>query len=193
MKIEGLLFVCCLGLVFVLIAAFMIAEQPSYDRLDLDTMETHTIVQGHGVAHPSYPTMLRGGSGKERHEPILLRGWFFGVVVSTVFVACLAFGARRNGEVGPIKVPIAIGGVIYILIWTAMVWTYRGYMNGDTEGRFLLLPIPTAWMVYGFWLFPAFFIGLFIVNYEKYFWNEESEAKFNAILEAKKRREEGTV
>ncbi len=193
MKVQGLLFACCLGMSLVLAFAFTIEERPAVKVLDIESGETSISYRGHGVAHPDYATLLRGESGKERHEHILWLGWFFGILVSTLFVACLAFGARRNDVVGPIKVPIAIGGVIYLIIWTVMVWTYRDYMNGSMDGRFLALPIPLAWMVYGFWLFPAFFIVLFVVKYEEYFWDEESESKFKEILEAKKRREEGAA
>lgn len=193
MKVQGLMFACCLGLLFVLVMAFTIEERPAVETVDTETQEVSTSYQGHGVAHPEYSTMLRGGSGKDRHDHVLWLGWFFGAVISTLFVSCLAFGARRKDVVGPLKVPIAIGGVIYVLIWTAIVWSYRGYMNGDTEGRFLALPIPTAWMVYGFWLFPVFFIVFFVVTYDKHFWNDELESEFNAILEAKKKREEGAA
>lgn len=193
MKVQGLLFACCLGLVLVLVMAFTIEERPAVEVMNFETGETSLSYRGHGVEHPEYSTMLRGESGKERHEHILWLGWFFGVLISTLFVACLAFGARRNDVVGPIKVPIAIGGVIYLLIWSALVWSYRDFMNGNIDGRFLLLPIPLAWMVYGLWLFPTFFIVLFVVKYEEYFWNDESESKFREILEAKKRREEGAA
>ena len=193
MKVQGLIFASCLGLLFVLIMAFIIEERPVVELTRAETGETYIAHQGHGVGHPTYSTMLQGGSGKDRHEGILWLGWLFGIFISTLFVSALAFGARRKDVVGPIKVPIAIGGVIYLLIWTAMVWTYRGFMNGDTEGRFLSLPIPTAWMVYGFWLFPTFFIALFIIKYNDFFWNDEIESEFNEILEAKKRREEGAA
>jgi hypothetical protein len=193
MKVQGLLFACSLGLFFVLILAFIVEEQPRVEKVDLDSGKVVVTHTGHGIAHPQYSTMLRGGSGKDRHENILWLGWGFGAITCTMFVALLGFGARRKDVVGPIKIPITIGGIIYFLIWSALVWSYRGYMNGDTEGRFLALPYPTAWMIYGIWLFPAFFIILFIVNYEKYFWNDDIEAEFNAILEAKKNREEGTA
>lgn len=193
MKVQGLVVACCLALVFVLIAAFTIEEKPGVEMVDSESGEASISYLGHGFEHPDYSTMQRGGPGKERHDHILWLGWFFGVVVCTLFVSLLAFGARRNDEVGSIKIPFTIGGVIYVLIWSAMIWSYRGYMNGDTESRFLLLPIPTAWMVYGIWLFPAFFIVLFVVKYEEYFWNDESERKFNEILEAKKCREEGAA
>ena len=193
MKVQGLIIACCLGMVFVLVMALTIEERPAIESIDAETGAVTKSYQGHGFEHPEYSTMQRGGPGKERHEHILLLGWFFGAIVSTLFVALLAFGARRNDIVGPIKIPLTIGGIIYVLIWTATVWSYRGYMNGDIEGRFLALPIPMAWMVYGTWFFPAFFIVLFVVKYEDYFWNDESAAKFEAILEAKKRREEGAA
>ena len=96
-----------------------------------------------------YTTLFRS------HDHILFLGWLFGILISALFVTCLAFGARRNDVVGPIKIPITIGGIIYLLIWSALVWSYRDYMNGNIDGRFLLLPIPLAWMIYGLLLFPA--------------------------------------
>lgn len=193
MKVQGLIFACCIGLMFVLIMALTIDEKPLVEVIDAGIGETSMVAQGHGFVHPDFETMHRGGSGKERHDHILLLGWLFGTLITTLFVALLAFGTRRNDKVGPLRIPLTIGGVIYVLLWTAIIWSYRGYMNGDTESQFLLLPTPMAWMIYGFWMFPIFFIVLYVVSFKKHFWNDEIESEFNAIMEAKRRREEGAA
>ena len=185
MKTQAILCLCSLGMLFVLGLLFVIEERPKQESVDLNTQEITVVYHGHGVAHPEYKTMLKGGSGTDRHGHILWLGWTFGALIAVMFVTALAFGARQNDQVGPIGKPIFIGGVIYVLIWTAMVWTYSGYMNGDNEGRFLFLPIPTAWMVYGYWGFPLYFIGLYIYMFPKYIWSEETEEKFYALVRAK--------
>lgn len=193
MRLQWLMYLCCLGMCFVLLMVFTIEEQPAYELMNADTQAITVAHDGHGTAHPEYDTMLQGGPGEARHGHILWLGWLFGTIIAVLFVTTLAFGARRNDVVGPIGKPILIGGIIYVLIWTAMVWTYSDYMKGNTEARFLLLPIPTAWMVYGYWLFPVFFIILFIKAYPKYFWDPDTEAKFKAIIDAKQERDGGAA
>lgn len=193
MRLQWLLYMCCLSMCFVLIGIFTIEEQPAIERMNADTQEITVSYEGHGVAHKEFGTMLQGGSGEARHSHILWLGWFFGAVISIFFVLVLAFGARQQDKVGDLAKPLFIGGIVYTLIWTAMVWTYADYMKGNTEGRFLLLPIPTAWMVYGYWLMPCFFIVLFIWAYPKYFWPPDTEAKFKAIIDAKNERDGGAA
>ena len=193
MKPQYILCLCSLGMLFVLALLFVIEEKPKQELVDLETQEITVTYQGHGVVHPEHGTMLQGGPGKERHDHILWLGWVFGALIAVLFVTSLAFGARQNDKVGPLGKPIFIGGVIYVLIWSAMVWTYHGYMNGDTEGRFLFLPIPTALMVYAYWGFPLYFIIMYMVMFPKYIWSEETEAKFFALVEAKKNNDGGAA
>ena len=68
MKVQGLIFACCIGLMFVLIMALTIDEKPLVEVIDAGIGETSMVAQGHGFVHPDFETMHRGGSGKERHD-----------------------------------------------------------------------------------------------------------------------------
>lgn len=193
MKPQLILCICSLGMLFVLGLLFVVEERPVVETVNLETQEITVSHQGHGIPHPEHSTMLIGGPGKERHDNVLWLGWLFGTLIAILFVTALAFGARRNDKVGPLGKPIFVGGVIYVLIWTAMVWTYSGYMNGDTEARILYLPIPTALMVYAYWGFPLFFIIVYMVAFSKHIWSEETEREFYKIVKAKRESDGGTV
>lgn len=170
---------------------FVIPEQPTVEVIDPETGEISIVHRGHGFTHPEYSTMSVGGPGAERHDHILWLGWALGSLICIFFVGCLAFGARKEDKVGAIAKPLFIGGIAYVGVWTMMFVTYRNYMNGDTEGRFLLLPIPTAWMIYGVWLLPAFFIINYIFAFNRQFWNDDLHKKFDAILERSRNRDNG--
>ncbi len=168
-----------------------IPEQPMADVTNPETGAVSTVSHAHGYPHPDYSTMSVGGPGAERAAPILWLSWALGTLICIFFVGCLAFGARKHERVGSFAIPLILGGIVYVGVWTMMFVTYRTYMNGDTGGRFLLLPIPMAWMIYGVWLVPAFFILNYIFAFNKQFWNDDLHREFDAILERSRNRDNG--
>jgi len=79
LSVAGLLFACLIGFCLVL-GVVLMTEVPDGAA---------------GIAHPDYPTMLRGGDGS-RHETTLWIGWILGVLEIVFFVLLLAFGTRRE-------------------------------------------------------------------------------------------------
>ena len=189
MKLQWVLFAILLGMCGVVALTFIIEERPYVETVTEDGGVTKTY-QGHGLDHPQFESMEIGGPGAERHEHILWLGWVLAMLEILFFVCCLAFGARRNGRVGPIAKPLAFGAVVYMIVFTMMILAYRGFMNADEYPFFLSLPVPTAWMLYGVWVWPAFFILLYIITYGRYIWTDEDQVRFDEILEQRRRHEQ---
>jgi hypothetical protein len=172
--------------------AFVIPERPAIEGIDEETGETVTTYMGHGYDHAEFATMDVGGPGKDRHEHIIWLVWVLGALICIFFTTCLAFGVRRHEVVGTFGKPIAIGGAIYLATWTMLMLSYNRFMNGEgLDERFLLLPKPTAWMIYGIWGIPAFFIIVFMFKFHSQYWNEDLEKEFNAILARRDARNGG--
>jgi len=171
------------------VAAFVLGEQPVIETTDEETGAVSQIALGHGQPHPEYETMLAGGPGADRHTNILWAGWAFAVFQAMYFVACLAFGMRKKGDIGPAKIPIIIGGVIFFLVFTMLFLTYRTYMNDDDPSLFLSQTKPTAWMVYGVWIFPVFFVFVYRYFFDSWYLTDEDLEKFQSILEENRQAE----
>lgn len=174
-----LLLVLLLGMLTTVGATFFIEERPFEDA-----PEGRTYL-GHGVAHPTYETMLVGGEGAARHGVILWMGLAFGLLQVTFFIALLAFGARKHGSAGPFKAPLIVGFVLFALIFVAMFSAYRGYMQSDDPDQLFAFPYPTAWMIYGIWGFPLFFMFLYMIFFDRWTFTEEDAARFRELVAQK--------
>jgi hypothetical protein len=133
--------------------------------------------------------MNEGGDARARHEGKLIVGWIFGLAQVALFTGLLALGARKRGQLGRFKTPIAIGGAAYAAVWTLLVVTYRSYMLGENQELYLSFPAPTAVMLYGIWLVPIFFVVVYLLYFDRVYFTKEDAERFEQILEAKRRRE----
>ena len=188
MKLSHLLFAILLAMCVVIVATFVIGETPSVDVISEQTGEASRTQLGHGFPHPKFATMQSGGSGGSgavRHGRILWFGWAFGMLQIALFVALVAYGGQRNGRLGPLKVPILVGGILYAATFTAMVYAYQGYMLEKTHPIFLSLPVPTAWMIYGVWPIPLVFMFLYMFTFDSWIFRAEDMTRFEEILAEK--------
>ena len=185
MKIQWVLFAFLLGMVAVVTTAILFVEEVPFEEvIGEDGSVASRTYQGHGVAHPKFSTMLIGGPGAERHEKILWLGWAFGVLQIGFFVTCLALGISKAGKAGPAKLPLAIGGVLFMAVFTFLILSYRGYMNETEHALFFSLPLPTAWMLYALWFFPVFFIVLYVVTFDTWNLTRDELKEFQEILKS---------
>ena len=191
MKLPHLLFALLIGMCGVILAAFLIEEVPYVDAPGEDGAPPVRQYLGHGFDHPAIPAMQAGGPGEERHARVLWLGLVFGLLQIAFFLTSLVFGAQKNEKFGPLLRPVAIAGVIYAAIFTAMVVTYRGYAGEDTHTLFLALPTPTAWMIYGVWFFPLFYMLLYMYIFDRWTWTEADAERFREIVASRRKAEAG--
>lgn len=187
MKLPWILFALSLSMCVLLGVVFSIEEEPFEEVASEDGTTVEKVYKGHGFPHPEFPAMQAGGPGAPRHEKILWLGWVFAILQVAFLVTCLALGASRKGRVGPFAVPLALGGLLMAAVFTFLILSYRAYMTEDSHSLFLSLPRPTAWMVYGVWGFPVFFMLLYILTFKRWFMTEEDLERFREIVAAKRR------
>ncbi|MCH7910250.1 MAG: hypothetical protein IIB38_11605 [Candidatus Hydrogenedentes bacterium] len=176
MKLPWILFGLCLAMCCVVAALILFVDE---------------VPGGHGAGHPVFDTMSTGGDGAARHENLLVYGWVFGVLQICFFVACLAFGASKKERVGALKVPLLAGTAVYLLVFTFLVFSYRAYMLEETHALFLAFPRPTAWMLYGIWIFPVFFIFLYMFTFDRLIFTDDDQLRFEEIIAERRRSEAG--
>ena len=130
-----------------------------------------------GATHPRFPSMDHGGSGPQRHEPVLGLAWAFGILQLALVFGCLALGVGHRR----MRAPLAVAGLVLALILTMMVVSYRGYL-ADPDAAFLALPVPTAWFLYGFWPAQFLVVGLYVLLFDRAVVTRQDVARFREIL-----------
>lgn len=154
----------------------------------------------HGAPHPEISGMLRGGSGAERHGPMLLLGWAIGAAEILLFSALMALGARRGpGLRGPVSrtglrglgSPLLLGLLATLATWTLLIVGYSRFLEDPEPALYLALPAPTATMLYLLWAVPLFFAVLYVAGFRRWVFSLGDEAAFAALVE--KRRSGGAA
>lgn len=191
MKLHYTLLALILGMCGVLVAAFMIDEVPTGEEIPEGGGDPVITYLGHGFTHPEHEAMQAGGDGAERHANVLWLGWIFAMLQVVYFLVSLIAGASRKGKAGPFLIPIVIGGVVYAAVFTMVFVSYRGYMTEDVHDLVLALPASTAWMIYGVWFMPLFFMLLFMFKYDSWIFTKEDQAEFDRIVAARRASEAG--
>lgn len=181
MNVPWFIFLTLLAMCAVLGIAFVTPQVPTEEVVN-DEGVTELIVKSHGFEHPNFPTMEIGGPGAERHAKTLWVGWAFVTVCILFFTGCLLLGAGRHGELGPTKVPFIVGTIIMIGLFTALIFSYRGYMNEESHELFLSLPKPTAWMLYAIWPFPIYFMVIYYRLFDSWHFTEEDQRRLDELV-----------
>jgi hypothetical protein len=181
MNIPWFIFILLLAMCLVVGISFF-APQVPFEEVVLEDGSTQRVIKSHGYTHEKFSTMFEGGPGAERHAVTFWIGWVFAMLCIVFFVVCVLLGAERGGSLGPFKVPFAIGTVLYAAIFSCVLFTYHGYMGAASPDGFLGFPAPTAWMMYGVWPIPIYFVVLYSLYFDRWYFTAEDEARFEALL-----------
>ncbi len=139
-------------------------------------------------AHPELASMRHGGSGLERHGGRLWAGWLFGTAMILMFVALIAFGARRHAR--DFRGWLIGGTALVLAAWTWVIAAYRGYLADPDPELYLALPAPTAIMAYVFLPLTLIFILCFVLGFKRWVLSDEDLEQYQRLIEAR-RREQG--
>ena len=130
------------------------------------------------------PTLLIHTGTEEDRSNGLSLGYIVSLLMVGVMGSLVMIGVRRKGEIGP-YFPWLLGSfIIMALIFSGLAWSYSGYLRGDTDAIIGGYPAPTAWMIYGVWLFPLILITLFVVTFDRWFLSKEDLGEFREWVQA---------
>ncbi len=136
-----------------------------------------------GLVHPEFESLQIGGSGEERHGPVLVAGWLLGVLVLAVIVALMAFAYRGDGRLRVIGPLLGAAFVLEVVIFTAIVVSYAHGLDEPATATVFGFPRATAWLLYALWPSKLIFVGIFVVTFERAYWRPQDEARFRALLD----------
>ena len=186
MKLSIVMALIALGMTLVAITTYFI-DVPVAQRPGLQEVAPYPCC---GQVHENIDTMLIGGSGAARGAHLWGLSFVFGALILAMFVCCILLGLRRNGAIGPAGKLVIAGAALYFLAYAALMLSYRQYMTEGSLETFGALPLPTAWMMYALWPVPFVFLGIFVLGFRRYIWDDESERAFQKLV-ADKRTAEG--
>ena len=94
----------------------------------------------------------------------------------------MALGKSPQAQ-GQSSVWLLGGFVAYALVFTAVIYSYQRYDPGNVQNFFGGFPLPTAWLVYGVWLFPWFFIAVLVIMFDRSFLTQSDLDRFHALVQ----------
>jgi hypothetical protein len=149
---------------------------------------------GHGVEHATIHGMDQGGDGTQRHESLLFTGWMLGSAMICLFTGLLAWGTVRRpfqscaSELSPTSGSVGrqmwflVGGLLFEAVFGMLCYSYwKSLANPGAEfsGAF---PPGLSWMLFGVWLFPAFFIVLYVACFGRWILPPENAQRFEQLM-----------
>jgi len=133
-----------------------------------------------GVAHESFPSMYHSTKSNSDSTTIFI-GSAFGIISIIIFVIFLSIGIHQK-ENSKTKIRVwVIGLIIYLGIFIAGIVDYVHFTNSDSVKLFLGFPVPTAWMLFGIYLYPLFFTFFYVTKFKYWVLGDEKEKQFRKL------------
>ena len=173
MRLPWLLFASSVALLFIIVAGFFLS--PS----------ARPAAQPHSV----YTSMEITDRGS---RDTLWLGYSMALAILAVMTALVLLGVDRNGRGGVLARSLVVGFACLALLFTGLVVSYASYAGGAQDSFFGGLPRPTAWMIYGVWLFPMLMLLVCAFHFDRWYFTEEDERSIEELMRSNQTREEET-
>lgn len=137
-----------------------------------------------GTVHPDYPSMLHSGTSVTSTSTTKWIVTLYGAAIICMFTSVIFIATRKKDSSHQSKLwlRVAIGGVLYLVVYGLMVRSAAAYSATGVADYFLGFPAPTAWMLFGMWTIPLFFTFFYVFRFDDWVISPEEEEKFNAII-----------
>ena len=172
-------------LLLLIVTVFLfIEEQPNRSITD-ELGNTITTYEGHGIIHDSHPSMVIGGSGKQRSRPIFFLASLFGILAFLFIISSIFYGMRAKlPERYPTKW-LLYCSIAVLFVFCGVLYSYWNYINNIELVLFGSLPISASWVLYGIWFTPILFSLIYIFGFEQFIWDNNDEVQFKKLLKKK--------
>ena len=142
----------------------------------------------HGFAHSRFGnSMLQGGDGQLRHGSIRWLGWIYGGCQIVFYVICLLLGMREPSRCT--RAFLVCGG-IYLGTFCWLMLADQKYVGHLDQPLVLGFPLSTAIMVYGLWGVPLLFVGMYVVNFDRWILKPDDLQRFEDLVRQKREGKE---
>ena len=141
--------------------------------------------------HPEYPSLLQSTGPYDS-----LGSWtgvVFGLLLISSMTLTMIIGLYRKGRSAKLRGWILRCVAIYATVWVLIKLTDDIYLASDAPSYFGGFPIPTALLVFGMGIFPYMLIPFYYRHFSTDIHSDEDQAKFDALMEARKESEGGAL
>lgn len=149
------------------------------------------VIGATGVDHPKFKGMKISPANIDQQTSTRWLGYLFGLAIILLFGVMLFIGNRKKGAITSIGKPLAFGIIIYLIVFSMMVFSHWSYAINDGGPFSLLMPTPTAWMIYGVWFVPLIITFSYIFNFEDAIISDDEIQEFHAFL--KEQKSDGSI
>ena len=143
-----------------------------------------------GIPHPEFGTnILIGPNNIDQEAHTRWLGYLFGIGIIGVFWTFLSIGSRKKGNPTIMYRWIAFCFVLYIISFTMMTTSHWTYGASSVSDFVMMMPEPTAWMIYVMWFLPIIITVAFVIFFERAVISDEEIASFEEYIANRKQSE----
>ena len=135
-----------------------------------------------GISHPDFGAMKHSGPDITSSTSIQWLAICFGGLIVLILITCVILGFLRHDKLEADRNILIWIGAIYVLVYAGMIFTYLDYIEGTDTLYFLGFPLPTAWMIYFFWLFPVAFTIYYVKKFDTWVFEPSSLEVFKSLV-----------
>ncbi len=143
-----------------------------------------------GMLHPSIKGMLKSGSTVSDSAVTKWASFIFGLSILMIFASSMALGIKRNAMEKKVLNRLVLFFGSYTIVYILFVRSYWNFNTDTSENFFGSFPLPTAWMLYGIYLFPLILTISIILNFNSWILSPEDKERFNEILKNRKSKQQ---
>ena len=138
--------------------------------------------------HPEAPSLLQSTGGLAERPATLWLGYVMGLLMIGIMAVAVWIGLRKRDGATPLNRWMMAAFAGYALVFTALVAAYASYTGSPEAVFFAGFPAPTAWMIYGMWLFPLVFVGLYMTLFDRWVLTDQDLARFDDLVKENRQR-----
>ena len=139
----------------------------------------------------SASTLLQSKGGYGDKPGVIIMGYMILAMMLGIMCTAILMGMKKYGKPSPGQRWIIVGFILYGLVFLALTLSYWNYTQGNIASLWGGYPAPTAWMIYGVWLFPVLIVVLFIIKFDQWFLSADDLETFKHLLDERKAVEGG--
>ncbi len=135
-----------------------------------------------GMAHKSIAGMRKGGDGLARLSAIFVPALLLQYGTLSAILSLILVPLWRGPQGKSAAAFIHAVSALSVVVWLAIMFTYKGTLEGDDMPYLLGFPLPSALTVYAVWGVGLLLSFLYVFGFEKYVYTKEDREGFEALL-----------
>ncbi len=141
-----------------------------------------------GMVDTTYSTLHKSGGTMAATPYLKWLSYFFGITIICIFCLGVFMGAAKQDKQLQKKIycVLGIGSVLYLSVYSMMVFSWWNYVATNNMDYFMGLPQPTAWLIFGLLFIPIFMSFFYITQFNKWIITEKEMIAFEKIKERRK-------